>query len=446
MKKHIHLAFDLSWTHVEAQWRIPGSWVDRHHPNIGMFEEVSRTAERGGFDLIFFGDSTGIPSTWKGSIDDAIRYGVAWPRFDMSPYVTAMSRVTSHLGFGLTYASTFMHPFYTARLLNSLNLITNGRVAFNVITSQRPADYANYGYDELIDHETRYERLEEFIDVCRRLWSSVDEDAFMWNAQTGQVADPAKIRAINHEGRFFKVKGPLSVVPLPHGHPIVIQAGGSPRGIRAAAHVADHVFGLLKPVPMMVKQRADLDAALIAEKRDPEQVGILWSSRAMVAQNRKEAQALKETLIANVPLEAVGVWLSHNTGFDMSTLPERFSLAELQQRIVAANASPVGFVHILANKYGQSAEISREEFFRYGLHAATGYENTFAGDPVEVADMLEEAFEATGSRGGFMLSISQASPRAAINNVIDLLVPELQRRGRYRTAYEGKSLRENLAS
>jgi len=446
MKKHIHLAFDLSWTHVEAQWRIPGSWVDRHHPNIGVFEEVSRTAERGGFDLIFFGDSTGIPSTWKGSIDDAVRYGVAWPRFDMSPYVTAMSRVTSHLGFGLTYASTFMHPFYTARLLNSLNLITNGRVAFNVITSQRSADYANYGYDELIDHETRYERLEEFIDVCRRLWSSVDEDAFLWNTETGQVADPAKIRAINHEGRFFKVKGPLSVVPLPHGHPIVIQAGGSPRGTRAAARVADHVFGLLKPVSMMVKQRADLDAALIAEKRDPEQVGILWSSRAMVAQTRKEAQALKETLIANVPLEAVGVWLSHNTGFDMSTLPERFSLAELQQRIVAANASPVGFVHILANKYGQSAEISREEFFRYGLHAATGYENTFAGDPVEVADMLEGAFDATGSRGGFMLSISQASPRAVINNVIDLLVPELQRRGRYRTSYEGRSLRENLAS
>lgn len=445
MKKPIHLAFDLSWTQVETQWRIPGSWVDRHHPNIGMFEEVARTAERGGFDMIFFGDSTGIPSTWKGSIDDAVRYGVAWPRLDMSPWVTAMSRVTSHLGFGLTYASTFMHPFYTARLLNSLDLITNGRIAFNVITSQRRADYANYGYDELVDHETRYERLEEFIDVCRKLWSSIDKDAFVWNAATAQVADPSKIRAINHEGRFFKVKGPLSVVPSASGHPVVIQAGGSPRGTRAAARVADHVFGLLKPVPMMVKQRADLDAALLAERRDPQQVGILWSSRAIVAETKKEAQALKETLIADVPLEAVGVWLSHNTGYDMSRLPERFSLDELQQRIVAANASPVGFVHILANKYGQSAEISREEFFRYGLQAATGYDNTFAGDPVEVADMLEEAFEATGSRGGFMLSISQAAPRAVISNVIDYLVPELQRRGRYRKSYEGRSLRENLA-
>ena len=149
MKKKIHLAFDLSWTNVETQWRLPGSWVDRHHPNIGMFEEVARVAERGGLDMIFFGDSSGIPNTWKDSIDDAVSYGVAWPRFEMSPWITAMSRVTSHLGFGLTYASTFMHPFYTARLLNSLDHITDGRIAFNVITSQRRADFANYGYDEL---------------------------------------------------------------------------------------------------------------------------------------------------------------------------------------------------------------------------------------------------------------------------------------------------------
>src|SRR3984893_17573495 len=446
MKKRIHLAFDLSWTLVETQWRIPGSWVDIHHTNISMVEEVARTAERGGIDMIFFGDSTGIPSTWGASIDDAVRYGVAWPRLDMSPWVTAMSRVTNHLGFGLTYASTFMHPFYTARLLNSLDHITNGRIAFNVITSQRRADYANYGYDELVDHNTRYERLEEFIDVCRKLWSSVDPDAFVWNRETGQVADPSKVRAINHVGEFFKVRGPLSVVPSPQGHPIVIQAGGSPRGTRAAAHVADHVFGLMKSVPLMAKQRDDLDRALVAEKRDPEQVGILWSSRAIVGETEGEAQALRESLIAGVAPQAVGVWLSHNTGYDMSQLPDRFSLAELQQRIVAANASPVGFVHLLAKKYGETAEITRDEFFHYGLRAATGYDITMAGTAAQVADRFEEVFEATGNRGGFMLSISQAAPRAVIMNVIDLLVAELRRRGRYRSSYEGRTLRENLAS
>ena len=235
------------------------------------------------------------------------------------------------------------------------------------------------------------------------------------------------------------------MVPSPQGHPVVIQAGSSPRGTRAAARVADHVFGLMKAVPLMAKQRDDLDQALIAEKRDPQQVGILWSSRAVVGETESEALALRESLITGVPPEAVGVWLSHNTGYDMSKLPDRFSLAELQQRIVAANASPVGFVHLLAHKYGESAEITREEFFHHGLRAATGYDVTMAGSAVQVADRFEEVFEATGSRGGFMLSISQAAPRAVMMNIVDFLVDELKRRGRYRDAYKGRTLRENLA-
>jgi FMN-dependent oxidoreductase (nitrilotriacetate monooxygenase family) len=446
VKKRIQLAFDISWTNVESQWRLPGSWVDQHHPNVGMFEEFARTAERGGLDLIFLGDSTGIPDTWQGSIDDAVRYGVAWPRFDMSPWITAMSRVTSHIGYGLTYSSTFMHPFFTARLLNSMDHITNGRMAFNVVISQRRADYGNYGYDTLPDHGERYDRLEEFIDVCRALWTSVDSDAFVWDRQTGIVADPAKVRPINHKGKFFKVKGPLSVVPSPQVSPIILQAGGSPRGTRAAAHVADHVFGLTKALPLMVKQREELDVALVAEGKDPAKVNILWSIRLIVAETEAAAMALRESLIEGVPEAAAGAWLSHNSGYDMSQLPPRFSLRELQARIVAANASPVGFVGLLLKKYGEDADITREEFFHHGLRAATGYNITIAGTAAQVADQLEEMFEATGSRGGFMISVSQGAPRAVMLNIIDHLVPELQRRGRYRSAYTGRTLRENLAS
>src|ERR1700748_3704872 len=304
MKKRIHLAFDFSSTHVETQWRLPGSWLDRQHPKSGLFEEIARVAERGGLDMIFFGDSTGIPSTWKDSIDDAVSYGVAWPRFEMSPWIAAMSRVTNHVGFGLTYASTFMHPFYTARLLNSLDHITNGRIAFNVITSQRKADYANYGYDELVDHNERYERLEEFIDVCRRLWDSVAPDAFVWDRKTGLVADPAKVKAINHVGKFFKVKGPLSVVPSPQVNPVVIQAGGSPRGTRAAAYVADHVFAGAKPLPQMVQQRQEVGAAVRELGRDPASVGIIWSTKVIVGETEAEAKAMREHLISAIPEEA----------------------------------------------------------------------------------------------------------------------------------------------
>jgi FMN-dependent oxidoreductase (nitrilotriacetate monooxygenase family) len=445
MTKQMHLAFDLSWTQLETQWREQGSWVDRHYPNIGMFEEVARLAERGLFDMIFFGDGTGIPDTWQGGIEDAVYSGVAWPRLDMSPWITTMSRVTSHVGFGLTYASTFMHPFYVARLMNSLDHVTNGRIAFNVITSQRRSDYANYGYDALIDHGERYDRMEEFIDVCRALWDSVEPEAFLWDRGTGQVARPDKVHPIHHNGRFFKVKGPLNVVPSPQGRPVVIQAGGSARGTRAAAHVADHVFGMFRGIPAMVQQRQDLDAALVAEGRDPAAVGIIWSTRVIVGETAAEAEALRERMIVGIPLAAAGVWMSHNTGFDMSTLPERFTLGELNQRIVAANASPASFVHTLSLTHGLETEISRDEFFQHGLRFATGYSATFAGTAVQVADRLQEVFEATGSRGGFMISLSQAAPRQVPYNIVDYLVPELQRRGLFRTVYTGRTLRENLA-
>jgi FMN-dependent oxidoreductase (nitrilotriacetate monooxygenase family) len=446
MKPQMHLAIDVSWTQVETTWREPGARVGRHYPDVGLFEDIARVAERGLIDLIFFGDSTGIPNTWKDSIDDAVRYGVAWPRLDMSPWITAMSRVTKHIGFGLTYATTFMHPFYVARLLNSLDHITNGRIAFNVITSQRKADAQNYGFDELMEHGQRYDRMDEFMDVCRALWASVDPDAFEWNRETGRVADPAKVRAINHVGKFFKVKGPLSVPPSPQIVPVLIQAGGSPRGTRTAARFVDHIFGARKPIPAMAKQRAEVDAALVAEGRDPAKVGIIWSTQIMVGETEAEAKRMKERLIERVPREAVGVWLSHNTGFDMSTLPPRFSLRELNQRIVAANASPVGFVGTLLQKYGEDGEIDLDEFMHQGLMAATSYGTTVANTAAKIADELEERFEGSGSRGGFMLRHSQAEQIEALHNVVDLLVPELQRRGRFRTAYTGKTLRENLAT
>src|SRR6185437_5576221 len=420
MKAQMHLAIDASWTQVETIWRDPGARVGRHYPDVGLFEDIARVAERGLLDLIFFGDSTGIPNTWKGSIDDAVRYGVAWPRLDMSPWITAMSRVTQHVGFGLTYATTFMHPFYVARLLNSLDHITNGRIAFNVITSQRKADAQNYSFDELMEHSQRYDRMDEFMDVCRALWASVAPDAFKWDRETGLVADPAKVRPINHEGKIFKVKGPLSVPPSPQIVPVLIQAGGSPRGTRAAAR--------------------------FVEGRDPSKVGIIWSTQIMVGETEAEAKRMKERLIAQVPREAVGVWLSHNTGFDMSTLPPRFSLRELNERIVAANASPVGFVGTLMQKYGEDGEIDLDEFMHQGLMSATSYGTTVANTAAKIADELEERFEGSGSRGGFMLRHSQAEQIEALHNIVDLLVPELQRRGRLRTAYTGKTLRENLAT
>jgi alkanesulfonate monooxygenase SsuD/methylene tetrahydromethanopterin reductase-like flavin-dependent oxidoreductase (luciferase family) len=249
---------------------------------------------------------------------------------------------------------------------------------------------------------------------------------------------------VTHRGRFFNVEGPLNTPPSPQGRPVLIQAGGSPRGIRASAYVADHVFGPDMALTRQVKHRHALDEALVALGRDPSTVGILWQQPIVVAATEKEASAQRERLLTAIPDEAVGAYLSYNSGYDFSTLPERFTLEEIQQQIVAANASPVGFVHELALAYGASSEITRKEFFEFGARSATAFDKTIAGSAAQVADILEEAFEATGSRGGFMLGHTVSMP-ADLVAIVDLLIPELQRRGRFRTGYQGRTLRDHLA-
>jgi FMN-dependent oxidoreductase (nitrilotriacetate monooxygenase family) len=439
----MHLAFDLSWTHMGGRWRMPGSWVGSRFPDFKMFAEIARIAERGCIEMLFFGDGSGIPDTWRGSHEEAVRWGIMWPRQDMSPWIAALSQVTEHVGFGLTYASTFMHPYYTARLLNSLDLLSNGRIAFNVITSTRLADAANYGFDELMAHGRRYERMEEFIDVCCALWDSVEPDTFVWDQETGIVGDPAKVHRIDHVGEFFQVRGPLNSMPSPQGRPVLIQAGGSPRGIKASAHFADHIFGGAKPLKLQIQHRHDLDVALRAEGRDPETVGILWDILVVVGETEQTAKAHRERLLTAIPPEGVGAFLSHHAAYDFSTLPDRFTLAELNAQIAAKQASPMSFVSSLAFEIGENTPITRKEFFEHGVRTATGYEHTIAGDAKQVADQFEEIFEATGSRGGFMIAHPQSTPRDLLN-VVDFLVPELRRRGLFRTEYDGKTLRDNL--
>jgi FMN-dependent oxidoreductase (nitrilotriacetate monooxygenase family) len=446
MKPKMHLAFDLSWAHMDGRWRIPGSWTGTIFPDLTIYKEVASIAERGRIDMIFVGDNPGVHSTWRGSTDETVRWGVGFPRQDMSPTIAVMSEDTRHVGFGLTYSSTYMHPFYVARLLNSLDHVTNGRMAFNVVASTNRAGAANYGFDELMDHDLRYERMEEFVDVCKALWASVEPDAFVWDRDSGIVVeDPQKVRPINHDGDFFKVRGPLSCVPSPQRRPVLIQAGGSPRGIKASAYFADLIFGAGKPTPQKVKHRQELDAALTANGRDPSKVGILWDIILVVDETEAEAKRRREQILEAMPFEAAGSFISAHAGYDFSTLPAKFKLRELNDEIAATHASPVGFVHKMALEVGEDTEVTREEFFERALLAATAYDHTIAGTAGQIADYLEEEFEATGSRGGFMIAHPISTPRDLLN-VVDFLIPELQRRGRFRTEYEGKTLMENLGA
>jgi alkanesulfonate monooxygenase SsuD/methylene tetrahydromethanopterin reductase-like flavin-dependent oxidoreductase (luciferase family) len=202
-------------------------------------------------------------------------------------------------------------------------------------------------------------------------------------------------------------------------------------------------FGADMPLDLQIRQREALDRELVGLGRDPTKVGIMWQQPLVVGETAREAHIQRGRLLTMIPPEGVGVYLSHNAGYDFSTLPQRFTLSALHAEIVASNASPVGFVRELAHKLGSDTEITREEFFEHGLHFATGYDRTLAGTASQVADRLEMVFDATGGRGGFMLGHVVSMPYD-LANIVDLLVPELQRRGRFRREYAGRTLRDNL--
>jgi alkanesulfonate monooxygenase SsuD/methylene tetrahydromethanopterin reductase-like flavin-dependent oxidoreductase (luciferase family) len=158
----------------------------------------------------------------------------------------------------------------------------------NMVTSTRRSDYANFGMAELMDHGTRYDRMEEFVDVCRLLWDSAEPDAMVWDRETGRVGDSAKVHDVRHQGKHFNVGGPLNTPPSPQGRPMLVQAGGSPRGIRASAYVADVVFGADMPLAMQVRQRKLLDEALVGLGKDPDGMGILWQTPICIAETDRD--------------------------------------------------------------------------------------------------------------------------------------------------------------
>lgn len=310
------------------------------------------------------------------------------------------------------------------------------------MASSRRADAANYGFDELMEHDQRYERMEEFIDICKALWASVEPDAFMWDRETGQMADPAKVKAIGHRGKFFNVMGPLACVPSPQGRPVLVQAGASPRGIQASAYFADMVFAASPGIEKQAKHRKQLDAALTAQGRDPSGVGIVWDVVLIVGETDDDAKRRHEQLLTAVPPDAVGAFMSHQIGYDLSKLPDCFTIEEINEQIIKANASPVGFLNMTTG-IDPKEKITRKDFYEVIRHHTAGYDHAIVGSAAKVADYMEEVFVATGERGGFMIAHPPAVPRDLLN-VIDFLVPELQRRGRFRSEYRYSTLRENL--
>jgi FMN-dependent oxidoreductase (nitrilotriacetate monooxygenase family) len=433
----LHLAADLSHIHTDYLWRAEGSWIGYPYYQAELYEECARIGARGIFDLLFFGDSANTSENHGGTHHAAVQYGMRWPKHDMSPLIPLMSRAAPGVGFGLTMSTTYQHPFHVARFFNALDHVTKGRIAWNAVTSAYKNEAANWGYEEMIEHDERYVRAREHIQVACALWDSVAKDAIVFDKATGVFADPAKIHLINHKGKYFNVRGPLPVMPSPQHRPVLIQAGQSPAGIDLAASVAEMQFVGRNSIATMQAHRKALDARLAAHGRLPRDCGVLWSVRVQLGESEADALEKERRYIASIPPQAGLIELSHMYGIDFSVLRNDMRLSEVADRVKAENVHWGSFQELLdtsdpdmtVGELGQKNAIAKTLALR--------------GTPAMIADQIEEIHENTGRNGGIILAKGIEVPKY-LRDFVEFVVPELQRRGLTKTRYEGLTLRDNL--
>ncbi len=434
----MHLAADLSHIHTDYLWRAEGSWIG--YPYYGqpdLYEDCARIAARGKFDLLFFGDSANTSENHGGNHHAAIEYGMRWPKNDMMPLIPLMARAAQGVGFGLTMSTTYQHPFHVARLFNSLDHITNGRIAWNAVTSAYKNEAANWGYEEMIDHDERYVKAQEHMKVACALWDSVEKDMLVFNRETGVFADPTKVHLINHKGKYFNVRGPLPVLPSPQGRPVLIQAGMSGPGLDLAATYADMQFVARTTLASMKEHRAKLDARLEAHGRKPRDVGCLWSLRVQLGESEEHALEIERRYIERIPPQAGLIELSHMYGLDFSKYSSDMKLSQLADEVKSQNVHWGSFQEILDTT---DPDVSIGEL---GRKNAIGKSMVLRGTPKMIADQLEMLHHETGQNGGFILHKGLSVP-GYLRDFVEQVVPELQRRGLTKTKYEGRTLRENL--
>jgi FMN-dependent oxidoreductase (nitrilotriacetate monooxygenase family) len=434
----IHLAADLSFLHTDYLWRMPGSWIG--YPYYGtseFYEDIARIAERGVMDMLFFGDTGGTSEDYGGNHEAVVRYGAKWPRHDMTPMIPLMAKAAAGVGFALTLSTTYHHPFHCARVFNALDHVTRGRIAWNAVTSAYKNEAANYGFDDMMEHDERYVRAQEFLDVAFKLWDSIEPDALILDRERGIYADPKKVHRIDHRGRFFNVRGPLPALPSPQRRPVVIQAGLSGPGMQLAATYAELQFSTRRTLASMKQHRAALDAALLKAGRKPRDIGILWSIRVEVADSDAHAAEKERRYLESIPPEAGLVEMSAQYGVDFSTAKPGMRLSDFADEVRAQKGNLGSFEELL--KTADPNQPLKDFAYRFLVDRIL----TATGTPAKIADMLEELHHETGANGGFILGRGY-SATGNISDFVDHVVPELQRRGLAKTKYAGATLRENL--
>jgi FMN-dependent oxidoreductase (nitrilotriacetate monooxygenase family) len=417
----MHLGvFVLGTGNHSAGWRYDGAFAS--HMELPVMQEIARIAERGKFDLLFISDSMAMDPTDHPSF---------MCRFEPTTLITVLSAYTTHIGLGATVSTSFSEPYNVARVFGSIDHISGGRAAWNVVTSSNPKAALNFNLDEHIEHELRYARANEFVDVVRGLWDCWEDGAIIADKASGRFIDAHKVRPLNHQGRFFKVRGPLNMARCPQGRPVIIQAGGSPSGLELAARTADVVFSVVQELTPAKAAYADLKRRMEKYGRTPDELAVLPGVMPIVGDSDAEAREILAKLQSWITPTNAATLVASRIGYDVSKYPLDGPVPP----------SPAGlnsqtFPAVLY-------EMARRENMTlrdlYNLTAAARGHWVVCGTPRGIADTLEEWFLGRAADG---FNILPAWFPGGFVDFVDRVVPELQRRGLFRREYEGATLRD----
>lgn len=425
---HLNLSL-MTPGHFRHAWRLPHA-DPLAYLDIDHFSRLVQIAEEATIDAVFLGDGPAL----RGEIAEA-------PGTGLDPLILLghLAATTEHIGVVITSSTTYNSPYNLARRFQALDHVTKGRAAVNIVTTGTSAAAANFGLTEHPDKETRYRRAWEFLDVVTRLWDSWEPGWLIADKDTGRYADVAKVRAIDHDGEFFSVAGPLPVAPGPQGRPVLVQAGGSEGGLRLAADYADVVFTVAQTQSKAVAFRDDIRRRVTAAGRQPDDVKVSLGVVMLVAATETEALARAESLYATLPIERLVTELLRNLGLPEGVFgpDDPISFSDLPES-TPTGAFSAGFNASTRALLSENDYTPRQLVI---LGAGGSGHRLVVGSAEQMADDLECWYRA-GAADGF--TIMPAETAHDLENFARLVVPILQQRGLFHREYPGSTLRERF--
>ncbi|KLU25221.1 oxidoreductase [Caballeronia mineralivorans PML1(12)] len=415
--------------HSHGYWRHPEGRIQLDYKRLAPWLDLARTVERGKFDTVFLADVVGVYDKFRGNGDTSIRTAMQFPSLDPASLVSALGAVTEHLGFAVTSSVIQDHPFDFARKMSTLDHMTDGRVAWNIVTSYLDNAARNHGQSALTEHDERYRWAEEYADVAYKLWeASWEDDALVADPERGVFADPAKVHKIHHRGQRYSVEGPHLSEPSPQRTPLLFQAGGSEAGRSFAARHAEATFIASRTPESAALTAADLRARARAFGRDGDELKIIVSLAPVIGSTEAEALARRRELKEWLSVEALQSFWSGGLGVDLSNIDPARPISEL----LLTN-------HVRGNVRA-FIEAAPDHVVTFGDLLRQTVSGRFAGTPEQIADEVQRYADA--GVDGF--NVVPVTTLGWWSEFVDQVVPVLQSRGLMQTDYAPGTLREKI--